>query len=82
MSINEKEALIKRIDIALDEVRPHLAVDGGDVEVVDVTEENIVKVKWLGNCVNCSMAIMTLKGGLEQTIKGRIPQIQGVEAVN
>jgi len=82
MSTNEKEALIKRIDLALNEIRPHLAVDGGDVEVVDVTDENIVKIKWLGNCVNCSMAMMTMKGGLEQTVKGRIPQIQGIEAVN
>ncbi len=80
--MNEKEALIEKIDLALNEIRPHLAIDGGDVEIVDVTEENIVKIKWLGNCVNCSMSIMTLKGGLEQTIKSHIPQIQGVEAVN
>lgn len=82
MSMNEKEALIKKIDLALNEIRPHLAIDGGNVEIVDVTEENIVKIKWLGNCVNCSMSIMTLKGGLEQTIRSHIPQIQGVEAVN
>lgn len=82
MSTNEKEALIEKIDLALNDVRPHLAVDGGNVEVVDVTDDNIVKIKWLGNCVNCSMSIMTLRGGLEQTIKSRLPQIQGVEAVN
>jgi Fe-S cluster biogenesis protein NfuA len=82
MTTTEKENLIARVDAALDEVRPHLAVDGGNVEVVDITENNVVKVKWLGNCQNCSMSYMTMKAGLEQTIKGRLPQIVGVEAVN
>lgn len=82
MSVTEKEALIAQVDAALDDVRPHLAVDGGNVEVVDVTDDNIVKVKWLGNCQGCSMSYMTMKAGLEQTIKGRMPHILGVEAVN
>jgi Fe-S cluster biogenesis protein NfuA len=82
MTITEKESLIARVDAALDEIRPHLAVDGGNVEVVDITENNVVKVKWLGNCQNCSMSYMTMKAGLEQTIKGRLPQIAGIEAIN
>lgn len=82
MSISEKETLLSQVDAALEEIRPHLAVDGGNVEVVDITNENIVKIKWMGNCVNCSMSFMTLKAGLEQAIQGRLPQIKGVEAVN
>ncbi|WP_367390500.1 NifU family protein [Lewinella sp. LCG006] len=82
MSVTEKEAMIAQVDAALESVRPHLAADGGNVEVVDITDDNIVKVKWLGNCQNCSMSYMTMKAGLEQTIKGRLPQISGVEAVN
>lgn len=82
MTITEKESLIAQVDAALEEVRPHLAADGGDVEIVDITENNIVKVKWLGNCQNCSMSFMTMKAGLEQTIRGRLPEIKGVEAVN
>ena len=74
--------LRKRINDALDSIRPHLAVDGGDVEVVEVTPEMIVRVKWIGNCVNCSMSAMTLKAGIEQAIKGVAPEIKGVEAVN
>jgi Fe-S cluster biogenesis protein NfuA len=74
--------LTKRINDALDSIRPHLAVDGGDVEVVEVTPEMIVRVKWIGNCVNCSMSAMTLKAGIEQAIKGAAPEIKGVEAVN
>ncbi len=81
MTTTEKEALIVRVDAALDEIRPHLAADGGNVEVVDITAAHIVQVKWLGNCRNCSMSYMTMKAGLEQAIKSQLPQIAGVEAV-
>lgn len=82
MVVAEKEKLIARIDAALDSVRPHLEADGGNVEIVDVTEDGIVQIKWLGTCVNCSMSLMTMKAGIEQSIKGKIPEIVGVEAVN
>lgn len=82
MIAKEKELLIQKIDAALNEVRPHLAVDGGNVEVVDVTDENIVQIKWLGNCEGCSMSAMTMRAGIEQTLKGKIPEVNGVEAVN
>jgi Fe-S cluster biogenesis protein NfuA len=82
MSATEKEAMIAQVNAALESVRPHLAADGGNVEVVDITDDNIVKVKWLGNCQSCSMSYMTMKAGLEQTIKGRMPHISGVEAIN
>ncbi len=68
--------------MALDDVRPHLAVDGGNIEVVEVTEDMGVKIKWLGNCEFCSMSIMTMKAGVEQAIKSKVPEITGVEAVN
>jgi len=82
MSNKEKQGLLKRIDEALNDVRPHLAVDGGNVEVVDLTEDKVVKIKWLGTCESCSMTAMTLRAGIEQSIMGRIPEINGVEAVN
>jgi Fe-S cluster biogenesis protein NfuA len=82
MAVAEKEELIQRIDAALDDVRPHLKVDGGNVEVVDVTDENIVRIKWLGTCVNCNMSMMTMKGGIEQSIMGKVPEVTGVEAIN
>lgn len=82
MTIVEKESMITQVDAALDAIRPHLAADGGNVEVVDITEDKIVKVKWLGNCQSCSMSYMTMKAGLEQTVKGFFPEIQGVEAIN
>ncbi|MEM9920326.1 MAG: NifU family protein [Bacteroidota bacterium] len=82
MSIEQREDLMSRIDSALEDIRPHLAVDGGNVEVVDVTDDLTVKVKWLGSCEQCTMSAMTLKAGVEQTIKGKIPEIHAVEAIN
>lgn len=82
MSEKDKIKLLSEINLALDDVRPHLAADGGDVEVVDLTEEMTVKVKWLGSCEQCSMSAMTMRAGIEQTIKSRLPQVVAVEAIN
>lgn len=82
MSTTEKADYIQKIDLALNEIRPHLAVDGGNIEVVDVTEDFKVLVKWLGNCQACSMSAMTMKAGIEHTIKQKFPEIISVEAVN
>jgi Fe-S cluster biogenesis protein NfuA len=82
MLSSEKEQLLQAIDAALDAVRPHLAVDGGNVEVVDVTDEGVVQVKWLGNCQNCNMSVFTMRAGVEQAIRSRVPEIAGVEAIN
>lgn len=77
----QKLQLMARINEALESIRPHLAVDGGDVEVVEVTSDMIVKIRWKGNCINCSMSAMTLKAGIEQAIKGKVQEVVGVEAV-
>ncbi|MEO0627894.1 MAG: NifU family protein [Bacteroidota bacterium] len=82
MSDYNRQDWIIKVDKALDSVRPHLAIDGGNVEVVDVTEDLTVKVKWLGSCVGCSMSQMTMKAGLEQTLKTTVPEVKAVEAVN
>ncbi|MEM7571653.1 MAG: NifU family protein [Bacteroidota bacterium] len=82
MSTAEKQDWITKVDQALENVRPHLAIDGGNVEVVDVTDQLLVKVKWMGACVGCSMSQMTMRAGVEQTIKSALPEIQAVEAVN
>jgi len=82
MSDQEKKLLLHQIELALDDIRPHLAVDGGNVSLEDVTDEMIVRVKWLGACESCSMSVMTMKAGVEQAVKSRLPQIRSVEAVN
>jgi len=82
MSDNEKKEWISRVDRALEDIRPHLAVDGGNIEVMDVTDELLVEVKWLGNCEMCSMSTMTMNAGVEQAIKSRLPEITGIVALN
>lgn len=78
----EKTQLVKRVESALDNIRPHLAIDGGNIEVVNITDENIVQFKWMGNCEGCSMSMMTMRAGIEQTLKSHVPEIAGVEAMN
>ena len=80
--MSEKEQLLERINQALESVRPHLKVDGGDIEVVDVTDDMHVQIKWMGNCESCSMSTMTLRAGVEQAIINKIPEIKGVVALN
>ena len=72
----------ERVEAALDVVRPHLRVDGGDVELVEVTDDLHVKIRWKGTCENCSMSGMTLRAGIQEAIKSKIPEINGVEAIN
>jgi Fe-S cluster biogenesis protein NfuA len=82
MVASEKKKLLERVDDALEVIRPHLAVDGGNVEVIDITDDMIVKIKWLGNCKLCEMSAMTLKAGLEDSVRTKVPEIESVEAIN
>lgn len=77
-----KEELLKQVESALDSVRPHLKTDGGDVEVVEISDDLTVYVKWLGNCEWCSMSAMTMKAGIEGSIISKVPQIKSIVAVN
>lgn len=71
----------KEIKEAIDEIRPQLQADGGDVEFVDVTDDGVVKVKLVGACAGCPMSTMTLAMGIEKTLKEQIPEVEKVEAV-
>jgi Fe-S cluster biogenesis protein NfuA len=74
------DSIKKRVQEALDEIRPQIQMDGGDVELVSV-ENQIVKVRLVGHCAGCPMSQMTLKNGVETHVKDRVPEIQRVEAV-
>lgn len=82
MTPHERQDWIAKVDEALNDVRPHLAEDGGNIEVVTVSDGKIVEIKWLGACNGCSMTAMTMKAGVEETLKRRLPDIAGVVAVN
>ena len=71
----------EKVEKALVKVRSFLQADGGDVELVEVTEEGVVRVKLTGACSGCPMASMTLKTGIEKTLKEEVPEVKRVEAV-
>ncbi len=71
----------EKIKQALDKVRPSLQADGGDVELVGVDDKGVVRVRLTGACGGCPMATMTLKNGIEKTLKKEVPGITAVEAV-
>ncbi len=73
--------LKERVEDALDKVRPSLQADGGDVQLVDVGDDGVVKVRLTGACGGCPMSQMTLKMGIEKILKQNVPEIQSVESV-
>jgi Fe-S cluster biogenesis protein NfuA len=74
--------LTLKIEDALEQIRPYLQADGGNVSLVEITDDMVVKLELLGACKSCSMSMMTLKAGIEETIKRAVPEIKSVEAVN
>ena len=66
---------------AIEKIRPMLKADGGDVELVDVEEDGVVKVRLVGACAGCPMSQMTLKNGIEKMLQRDIPEVKSVEAV-
>jgi Fe-S cluster biogenesis protein NfuA len=72
----------QRVETALDGVRPYLEADGGNVNVVEITEEGTVVLELLGACGTCPMSTMTFKAGLEEAILKSVPEIKKVVALN
>jgi Fe-S cluster biogenesis protein NfuA len=73
--------LTEKVEKAIDELRPYLHKDGGDVELVEITEDNVVMLQFTGACSSCNMSMMTLKSGIESAVKQYAPEIKSVEAV-
>ncbi len=71
----------EKIEAALKDIRPMLQADGGDVELVDVTEDGVVKVRMTGACGGCPMAQVTLSQGIERRLREAVPELKAVEAV-
>jgi len=77
-----EQTLLSQVNQALDSIRPFLEADGGNVKVLEITKENVVRLELLGSCGYCPMSTMTMKAGIEQAIKSAVPEIRSVEAVN
>jgi Fe-S cluster biogenesis protein NfuA len=71
----------EKVQQALETIRPFLQADGGDVELVEVTEDGTVYVRLEGACAGCPMSMMTLKAGIEERVREQVPEIKSVEAV-
>lgn len=76
--MSETENIKERVLKALERVRPYLQSDGGDIELIDISEDLTVKVKLTGACHGCPYSMMTLKAGVEQALRKEVPEIKGV----
>ena len=82
MDTHLEEEIYERIDKALDSIRPYLETDGGNVKILNISEDMVVRLELLGTCGSCPMSTMTLKAGVEEAIKKAVPEIKAVEAIN
>jgi Fe-S cluster biogenesis protein NfuA len=79
---SRKDELTQRVETSLDSIRPYLEADGGNVRILEITRENILKLEFVGNCGSCAMSTMTFKAGVEDAIKRSVPELKGIEVVN
>lgn len=80
--MNIHQTLSERIEGALDNIRPYLEADGGNVRVLELTSDHVLKLEFVGNCGNCPMSTMTFKAGVEEAIRKSVPEISKIEVVN
>ncbi|MCP4552625.1 MAG: NifU family protein [Bacteroidetes bacterium] len=82
MSETSKAELRKKVENIIDQVRPYLQQDGGDIKLIEITDDNVVNVELMGACGACPYSTMTLKNGVESAVKKALPEIKSVEAIN
>ena len=78
MGIITDKTILSKIEVALEEIRPFLEADGGDINFVELTDEWVVRVKLIGACSSCHISMMTLKNGVEMAIKRAVPEVKEV----
>jgi Fe-S cluster biogenesis protein NfuA len=76
------EELSQKVEASLNSIRPYLVADGGNVKVSEITEDNIVRLEFVGACGNCRMSTMTFKAGVEAAIRRDVPEIRSIEVIN
>ena len=76
------EAIKERVEKALEKIRPYLVADGGDISLVDITDEMVVRVELKGACHGCPFSVQTLKAGVEMAVRKEVPEIKEVVEVN
>lgn len=81
METTFENSLAEKVESALNKIRPYLVADGGNVEVIEITNDLTLRLQFVGACSSCSMSAMTFKAGIEETIRREVPEIARVEAV-
>jgi Fe-S cluster biogenesis protein NfuA len=76
------DALHQKVEEALDTIRPYLEADGGNVSVVEITSDQVLKLELTDACKTCNMSHMTMRAGIEETIKRAVPEIKEIQSVN
>ena len=76
------EAIRTRVEKALEKIRPYLVADGGDIDIVEITDDMVVKVELKGACFGCPFSIQTLKAGVEMAVRNEVPEIKQVVDVS
>ena len=78
MGIITEKKILSKIEVALEEIRPFLEADGGDINFIELTDNWVVKVKLVGACSSCNISMMTLKNGVEMAVKRAVPEVKEV----
>lgn len=74
--------LLQRVEDSLNSIRPYLEADGGNVRVLQITDDHVLQLEFLGACSSCPMSSMTFRAGVEEAIKKAVPEIKAIEVVN
>ncbi len=77
-----KEEVLSKVNIGLEKVRPFLQSDGGDVKIIELSDEGVLTLEFLGNCSSCSMSNMTFKSGIEENVLREAPEVKLVKVTN
>lgn len=80
--LTDTNDLLRRVEEALNSIRPYLEADGGNVRIIELSKDLKVKLEFVGNCGTCPMSSMTFKAGVEEAIRRAVPEIKGIEVVN
>lgn len=76
------ENITQRVEASLESIRPYLNADGGDIKIIEINDEMVVKLEFLGACGSCKMSTMTFKAGVVEAIKRAVPEIKSIEVIN
>jgi len=74
--------ILSRIEASLDGIRPYLEADGGNIKVLEVTDEGTLRLEFMGNCGTCPMSTMTFKAGVEEAVRRLVPEIKSIQVIN